>query len=119
MSRDDAKQVHRGEVWLAQLNPVQGDEMGKTRPVVVVSADGLGVLAVKLVAPCTTTSLPPALWRIPLRSTAENGLDRDTTVDLMQLRSISIKRLVRKLGVARTDVMEDISAMVAAIVEYA
>lgn len=57
MSPSQSSQVRRGEVWLARLDPTQGAEMGKTRPVVIISADGMGVLPVKLVAPCTTTEL--------------------------------------------------------------
>ncbi|WP_017661480.1 type II toxin-antitoxin system PemK/MazF family toxin [Baaleninema simplex] len=34
----------RGDVWLVRLDPTIGAEIGKTRPVVVVSADNIGVL---------------------------------------------------------------------------
>jgi mRNA-degrading endonuclease toxin of MazEF toxin-antitoxin module len=78
----------------------------------------MGVLPVKWVAPCTTTQLPGAAWRVPLGATPENGLDRDTTIDLMQLRSISVERLVHKVGNVDSETMEEIAAMVAAIVEY-
>jgi len=33
--------IRRGEVWLARLNPNQGAEVGKVRPVVVIQADPL------------------------------------------------------------------------------
>ena len=29
----------RGEIWLVKLNPTRGQEMRKTRPVVVISSD--------------------------------------------------------------------------------
>jgi len=118
MSPSKASKVKKGEIWLAQLDPVQGAEMGKKRPVVVISADGMGVLPVKLVAPCTTAGLPPAAWRVPLTKSAQNGLDRDTTIDLMQIRSLSVHRLTHKLGNVDSDTMEEVAAMVAAIVEY-
>jgi mRNA-degrading endonuclease toxin of MazEF toxin-antitoxin module len=92
--------------------------MGKTRPVVVLNADGMGVLPVKLVAPCTTSGLPAAAWRVPLSASGRNGLDRDTTIDLMMIRSVSVLRLARKLGDVDSDTMEEVAAMVAAIVEY-
>jgi mRNA interferase MazF len=31
--------IRRGEVWVARLNPNQGAEVGKVRPVVVIQAD--------------------------------------------------------------------------------
>lgn len=85
MSPSQTSMVHRGDVWLTRLSPVEGAEMDKTRPAVVVSADGMGVLPVRLVAPCTTATLPPAPWRVPVTASASNGLDRDTTIDLMQM----------------------------------
>lgn len=57
-------------------------------------------------------------WRVPLAKSEANGLDRDTTIDLMQIRATSVGRLVHKLGVADSDTMEEVAAMVAAIVEY-
>ena len=33
--------MRRGEVWVARLNPNQGPEVGKLRPVVVIQADAL------------------------------------------------------------------------------
>jgi mRNA interferase MazF len=48
--------IRRGEVWVARLNPNQGAEVGKVRPVVVIQADLLtdaGIPTV-LVVPLTT-----------------------------------------------------------------
>ena len=48
--------IRRGEVWVARLNPNQGAEVGKVRPVVVIQADLLtqaGVPTV-VVVPLTT-----------------------------------------------------------------
>ena len=48
--------LRRGEVWVARLNPNQGGEVGKVRPVVVIQADPLTAagLATVLVVPLTT-----------------------------------------------------------------
>ena len=48
--------LRRGEVWVARLNPNQGEEAGKVRPVVVTQADPLTAagLATVLVVPLTT-----------------------------------------------------------------
>ena len=48
--------MRRGEIWMARLNPNQGAEVGKLRPVVIVQADpitqaGLGTV---IVVPLTT-----------------------------------------------------------------
>ena len=52
----------RGEIWLVDLNPTRGAEFRKTRPVVVVSSDEIGVLPIRLVAPITE-------WKTPLLRT--------------------------------------------------
>jgi len=48
--------MRRGEVWVARLNPNQGAEVGKLRPVVVIQADALteAGLATLLVVPLTS-----------------------------------------------------------------
>ena len=37
----------RGEIWRADLEPTRGDEINKTRPVVVLSDDNVGVLELR------------------------------------------------------------------------
>jgi PemK-like, MazF-like toxin of type II toxin-antitoxin system len=44
----------KGEIWLARLNPTVGDEIGKTRPVVVVSDNEVGILRLKVIVPITS-----------------------------------------------------------------
>ncbi len=48
--------MRRGEVWVARLNPNQGVEVGKVRPVVVIQADALteAGIATLLVVPLTS-----------------------------------------------------------------
>lgn len=64
--------MRRGEVWVANLNPPRGKEMGKIRPVVVLQAEWLtrqGVRTV-VVLPLTTRyrqSLEPLRTLIPAR----------------------------------------------------
>ena len=53
LSADRSNTPAKGEVWLVNLEPTIGDEMRKTRPAVVMSADALGVLALRAVVPLT------------------------------------------------------------------
>lgn len=43
--------MKRGELWLVNLDPTIGDELRKTRPVVIVNDDEIGVLALRVVVP--------------------------------------------------------------------
>ncbi|MBS1249080.1 MAG: hypothetical protein MAG431_00653 [Chloroflexi bacterium] len=50
--------IQRNDIWLVSLDLTIGAEIRKTRPVVVVSADALGLLPIKLVAPCYVVDRP-------------------------------------------------------------
>ena len=59
--------IHRGEVWVARLNPNQGAEVGKVRPVVVIQADLLtqaGIPTVVVVPLTTQMRRGAALLRV-------------------------------------------------------
>ncbi len=45
--------IRRGEIWLLNLDPTIGAEIRKTRPVIVVNSDSIGILPIRLVAPLT------------------------------------------------------------------
>jgi mRNA interferase MazF len=45
--------MNRGEIWLLKLEPTIGDEIRKTRPVIIVSGDLIGFLALKVIVPIT------------------------------------------------------------------
>lgn len=45
--------MYRGEVWQIHLELMIGAEIKKTRPVVIVSSDIVGVLPLRVVVPLT------------------------------------------------------------------
>ena len=45
--------MRRGEVWLINLDPTIGAEIRKTRPVVIVNYDAIGILPLKVSVPIT------------------------------------------------------------------
>lgn len=86
----------RGEVWLADLNPRQGTEPGKTRPVLIVQAQALldAGHPSTLVAPLTTRLVDDAEpLRIRIPATGQLRQSSDALID--QLRAIDNRRLVR------------------------
>jgi mRNA interferase MazF len=61
--------MRRGEVWVANLNPPRGREIGKVRPVVVMQSDDLGAAVTPMVVclPLTTQVYPSfSRWRVTL-----------------------------------------------------
>ena len=45
--------MNRGEIWLINLDPTIGAEIKKTRPVVIVSSNAVGILPLRVVVPLT------------------------------------------------------------------
>jgi mRNA interferase MazF len=86
--------VKRYDVHWARLDPAEGAEMAKTRPVVIVSLDALNS-ALRTVTVCPlTTQLHPA-WRSRL-AVKIAGKRAEVAVD--QIRTINKARLGRRAG---------------------
>jgi mRNA interferase MazF len=49
--------INRGEIWSVNLDPTIGAEIRKTRPVVVISSDAVGVLPIKSVMRSITAAI--------------------------------------------------------------
>jgi mRNA interferase MazF len=97
--------MKRFEVWLARLDPAEGAEMRKTRPVVIVSPDEMNNhLHTVLVAPLTTGGFQ-APFRVPCRFMEVSG-----QVALDHVRSLSKARCVRCLGSLEAPACQNILA---------
>lgn len=86
--------MKRYDISLARLDPVQSSEMGKTRPVVIVSDDLRNQLLQTMVVCPLTSQLHPA-WRSRLQVRCA-GMPAEIAVD--QIRVLSRARLTRKIG---------------------
>jgi mRNA interferase MazF len=109
----------RGEIWNVDLNPITGDEMGKIRPVVIISSDRLGVLDVRIMAPITRwqdrySKVP---WKIRIEPTRTNGLSKTSAVDAYQVRTLSTKRFRKRVGTVTPEEIKDIVAAVGIVIE--
>jgi len=85
--------MNRDEIYLARLDPVKGSEIGKTRPVVIVSDDLRNQLLQTVVVCPLTQQLRPQ-WRSRLRVRCARK-DADIAVD--QIRVLSKSRLGRRI----------------------
>ena len=65
----------RGEIWIVNLGFTIGTEMKKSRPAVIISSDGVGILPIKLITPITDwkQSYDNNLWHIKLTPNKSNG----------------------------------------------
>jgi mRNA interferase MazF len=85
--------VKRYDIHFARLDPVEGSEIGKTRPVVIVS-DDLRNQLLHTVVVCPLTRQVHPQWRSRL-SVLCAGKPAEIAVD--QIRVISKSRLARKI----------------------
>ena len=89
------------EIYLANLNPKKGHEVGKTRPVVVIHSQLIeGLLTTSIICPITTQLSSATLLRVhsPFQDAATSGLSEPSDVIVDQIRSIDNQRLIKKLG---------------------
>jgi mRNA interferase MazF len=86
--------MKRYDICIARLDPVQGSEIGKTRPVVIVS-DELRNQLLQTVVVCPLTSQLHPQWRsrLPVRCA---GKSAEIAVD--QIRVLSRTRLTRTIA---------------------
>ena len=114
------RQPKRGEIWYVDLDPTIGAEIKKQRPVVVVSSDAVGKLPIKMVAPITEWDdrFARNFWHIKVNPDKANGLSKVSAVDTLQLRGIDFQRFREKAGRVGTILMDEITAAIAAVIEY-
>ena len=112
--------MNRGEIWLINLDPTVGAEIQKTRPVVIVSSNAIGVLPLRVIVPITDWKdrYAHAAWMVILLPDQQNCLDKPSAVDTFQIRSVATSRFIRKIGtVSKLDLMNIVDA-IALVVEY-
>lgn len=109
--------MNQGDVWLITLDPTVGAEIEKTRPCVIVNDDNLGKLPLKMVVPITDWKerFSMAPWMVRIEPSNGNGLDKDSAADCFQLRSISEKRFIKRIGKLDGRLVEQIRAALAIV----
>lgn len=110
----------RGEIWLVDLNPTRGQEIQKTRPVVIISAKAFNSIALRIIIPITSwqekfTDRP---FMVPIIASYEHGLEHDSAGNVLQVRSISTERFVKHLGQVRDETLQELLAGLIICIDY-
>lgn len=92
--------IEQVQIWLVTFYPVIGQEIGKTRPAVVVNGDQAGRLKLRTVVPITDWKDVYAHypWMIKITPNAANHLSKDSAIDCFQVKSLSTQRFVKQIG---------------------
>ena len=108
----------RVEVWKVRFDPSVGAEIGKSRPAVVVSLSTAGKLPLRIVVPLTEWKPKYVLapWMVFVQATPMSGLSKNSAADAFQVKSVSASRFEAKWGELSDDLLDDITAAVAACI---
>jgi mRNA interferase MazF len=110
--------MKQGEIWLTNLNPIEGSEQAGFRPVVIVSGNVLNDNA-KVVWCCPLTSqIKNYHGNLHLKPSISNGLKNDSEVLTLHLRSLSKTRLKQKMGKITSDELKVIHNCFTDILKY-
>ncbi|AKL72361.1 growth inhibitor [Actinobacteria bacterium IMCC26256] len=105
--------MHRGEIYLVNLEPANSGEANKQRPAIVVSNDGANSSAARsghgviTVVPVTSNVARIYPFQVLLPANA-TGLDLDSKAQAEQVRSISVDRLGASIGEVPHALMEEL-----------
>jgi mRNA interferase MazF len=100
----------KGEIWLINLDPTIGSEIGKKRPAIVVSSNSIGKLPLRIVVPITSwqPKFDSNPWLIKLTKNSSNNLSNDSSADTFQVKSVSKNRFIKKIGSISNQKMKEI-----------
>ncbi len=101
-------EIKRGQIYYADLSPVQGSEQGGHRPVLIIQNDiGNKYSPTTIIAIITTrktkANLPTHIWL-----NSECGLPKESMVECEQIRTIDKKRLKQFMGTVSKEIIEEI-----------
>jgi mRNA interferase MazF len=102
--------TRRGDVFLVNLDPVIGSEIGKTRPAVVLQNNLANRSSPTVTVVPLSTNLDrifPFQVRIPA---GEGGLERESKALCEQIRTLSRDRLLQRLGALSPERLREIRA---------
>ena len=101
--------MKRGEVYLADLSPVEGSEQGGKRPVVIIQNNVGNYHSPTVIVAAVTGRINKA--KIPTHveiSKETYNLDKDSVILLEQIRTVDKKRLMEKLTYLKDDKMAEV-----------
>ena len=92
-------EVHRGEVFYADLSPVVGSEQGGIRPVLIIQNEIGNRHSPTVIAAAITSQTGKARLPTHIELSGQSvGLNRDSVILLEQIRTIDKSRLRERMG---------------------
>lgn len=110
--------IRQGDIWLADLNPVQGSEKAGFRPVVILSGNMLNTIMPVVFAAPLTTKVKGFKGNPVILPDENNGLDHTSELLVFHFRSMSSERLTEKIGFVNSQVINTAIATLNDLLKY-
>ena len=113
------KTLKIGDIYQVNLDPTIGDEIKKSRPVIILNAGHDKNLRLAIVVPVTAWN---PRWKgnpffLSIEPTSGHGLKKRSAVDCFQIRALSHARFIRKLGTLSQNDIDSIKRSIALILD--
>ena len=99
--------ILRGEIRWADLNPVKGREQAGFRPVLVLSHDIFNERSGTVIAVAVTSQPQQAGFPLTLELQTK-ALPKRSWVKISQIRTLSVERIGKKLGITTVEELDKI-----------
>ena len=106
------------EIWMADLNPVQGSEQSGVRPVVIVSGDSMNKYYNVVIICPLTTQVKNYKGCPVVQPDKINKLKSVSQVISFQIRTISKLRLKKRIGLISDNLLAQIKDGVNLVLDY-
>lgn len=106
------------EIWWVDLEPVRGHEQGRKRPCLVVSVDEFNQIPHGLIWALPITSKHRWTSFTVEVSAGTTGLKKKSQILCHQLRTISVNRLISRIGTVDSDTMHEVAIRVKLILGF-
>ena len=102
-------QIVRGDIVVANLEPVTGSEQRGIRPVLIIQNNlGNKYSPTTIIAPITSSKMDDEYPTNVFLLKEESGLDKDSTVLLNQIKTIDKSRITKKISFLNNEIMRKI-----------
>jgi len=110
--------MNQGEIWQINLDPTVGAEINKSRSALIINVDALGKLPLKIIVPITDwkeqySNYP---WMVKIEPNNYNCLIKTSAVDCFQIRSVSIDRIINKIGYLEQEIIFQVQEAIVKII---
>ena len=103
-------EIKRGDIFLADLEPVQGSEQGGIRPALIIQNNVHNQYSpVIIIAAITSKNFTKEFPTNVFLRKEDSRLKKDSTILLNQIRTIDKKRILKKVSVLDKEIMEKVN----------